>query len=60
MILERVRQMVCQLQQLAGQLEAQVLAAEMNQELSIVETEALVVLEQCLQRLEALEKRSAK
>lgn len=59
MILERVRQMVCQLQQLAGKLEAQVLAAEMNQELSIVETEALVVLEQCLQRLEVLEKRTA-
>ncbi len=56
MKLERARQIVGKLQRVAGQLEALILAAEMNQESSLPESGLLPILETWLQQIENLEK----
>ena len=59
MKLERARQIVGRLQQVTGQLEALILAAEMNQESSLSETGLMLVLETWVQQIEKLERSTA-
>ena len=59
MKLERARQIVGKMQQVTGQLEALILAAEMNQESSLSETGLLSVVETWVQQIEKLERSTA-